>query len=142
MNIKISRPCCYFLKYLFQNIFWNSCSLIIWWILFNSFYSKLIILKFIIFLAHYFLIIRLIFFQVRISFILNLFFSQNSFFYNFLSIRLENCWHVLNFLVHFWLCKERLILLVMSISSISYNINEYIFFEFKSISSSNPYAHI
>jgi hypothetical protein len=77
-----------------------------------------------------------------ISHFLNTFSINYSFTYQFLWVSLKYIRLILYYLIHFWLSKTWLILLIMSPSSISNNIDKNILFEFLSISYSNFHALI
>lgn len=114
-------------------IFWKYDFLeIVKWICKRNFSTSLII--------HDFFVVLFILFHESFFHVLDLLFSQCSVFNTFLWIKLKNWRVIFNFLIHLWLCEKRLILLIMTKSSITNNIDENIFFKLLSIIYSNFHA--
>lgn len=71
---------------------------------------------------------------------LEVFFCDDTPLQKLLGVDFITSWMTLNCLVHEGLCKDRLVLFVVSVPSISYNIDEDVFMEFLSISDGDLHA--
>ena len=142
MDIEILRPSCYLIEYFFQCCLGNTSS-------FNtpshrpdSFKIMLDRFVFVIFFIKNFLVVFFVLLQISITLSIDFFFGKNTFLNDLFWVNFINWWFIFNYLVHFGLSEERLILLIMAIFSKPNNIDEDIFFELKSVLDCNFYASV
>lgn len=140
--IKFLWPCCYLVKNLFQQLFWNTCL-----ILGIRDRRKLIvrILLFGIFIwliSHHLFIVLFILLNKLFLHLFNLLLCQHPFLNALLRVKIENRRTIFDFLIHFRLGEKWLILLIMAEPSITYNINKNIFLKLLFISDSHLHTAI
>lgn len=93
-------------------------------------------------LMDYFLIVFLIFWGEALLELFEILFSYDSLCEQFLWIEFISSWVVFDLLIHQRLSKGRLILFIMSISSVSNNIDKDVLLEFLTISDCYPHTLI
>lgn len=94
------------------------------------------------FVTHYFLVVLFIFLHEFLLDALDLLFGQHSSLDAFLGVFLEHWWVCLYLLVHLGLCEKGLVLLVVSESSVTDDIDENVLFELLSVLYSNLHATV
>lgn len=137
MHGKAFWPLAHTLKHLFQNsLFYPTTSSFPHFFLLNNLiiYSVSIIKNI--------LIGGLVFFPIKSFKLCNLVWSDGIFIEKFVGVGLGNCLHIFDLLVHFRLCKQWLVLLVVAESSVSHNVDKDIFFELLPVLYSNTNATV